>query len=300
MADTGGADNPKRDVRQGFSRRVRERSRPGRNPDIETGCGGDAWLFMRCACRRGWGSARPAASSGANLLAVRSGEGWELVQFRRAELVGGDVWRLSGLLRGQQGTEEAAARGAEAGALVVVLERGMARAEVDAVERGLPRIWRAGPAGAPPGGAGTTEVGFIWTNRNAAPWRPAHLRATPEDSGWRLSWTPRVRLGGGGLDSEPVEVDPRRFRVRVLDGAVGAGSGRSRGWRRSMEPWRLRRTFRGASGLRRTWLSPSGGMASAGGRRRRRRCDNGLPVCSDEVRNMRKPSSPLSAGGCMA
>lgn len=143
-----------------------------------------------------------------------------MVQFRRAELVGGDVWRLSGLLRGQQGTEGAASHGSEAGALVVLLERGMARAEVDAVERGLPRIWRAGPAGAPPGGAGTTEVGFIWTNRNAAPWRPAHLRATQEDSGWRLSWTPRVRLGGGGWDSEPVEVDPRRFRVRVLDGAV--------------------------------------------------------------------------------
>src|SRR5690606_17806653 len=121
--------------------------------------------------------AAEAVLSGANLLAVRSGEGWELVQFRRAELVGGDVWRLSGLLRGQQGTEEAAARGAEAGALVVVLERGMARAEVDAVERGLPRIWRAGPAGAPPGGAGTTEVGFTWANRSAAPWRPAHLRA---------------------------------------------------------------------------------------------------------------------------
>nr|WP_313633409.1 glycoside hydrolase/phage tail family protein [Brevundimonas naejangsanensis] len=164
--------------------------------------------------------AAEAVLSGANLLAVRSANGWELVQFRRAELLGGDVWRLSGLLRGQQGTESAASHGADAGALVVVLERGMARAEVDAVERGLPRIWRAGPAGAPPGGAGTTEVGFTWANRSAAPWRPAHLRAAPEGGGWRLSWTPRVRLGGDGWDAEPVEVDPRRFRVRVLDGAV--------------------------------------------------------------------------------
>lgn len=164
--------------------------------------------------------AAEAVLSGANLLAVRNAEGWELVQFRRAELVGGDVWRLSGLLRGQQGTESAASHGAGAGALVVVLERGMARAEVDAVERGLPRIWRAGPAGAPPGGAGTTEVSFVWSNRNAAPWRPAHLRAVAEGGGWRLGWLPRVRLGGDGWDAEHVEVDPRRFRVRVLDGAV--------------------------------------------------------------------------------
>ncbi len=170
--------------------------------------------------RLDWDETPSAVLSGANLLAVRSAGGWELVQFRRAELVGGDVWRLSGLLRGQQGTEEAAARGAEAEALVVVLERGMARAEVDAVERGLPRIWRAGPAGAPPGGAGTTEVGFSWANRNAAPWRPAHLKASPEGGGWRLDWLPRVRLGGDGWEGESVEVDPWWFRVRVLDGAV--------------------------------------------------------------------------------
>ncbi|MBN9479903.1 MAG: hypothetical protein J0I52_06680, partial [Bordetella sp.] len=164
--------------------------------------------------------AAEAVLSGANLLAVRGADGWELAQFRRAELAGGGVWRLSGLLRGQQGTEAAAARGADQGALVVLLERGMARAAVDAAERGLPRIWRAGPAGAPTGGAGTTQVDFIWTNRNAAPWRPAHLTATEEDGGRRLRWLPRARIGGDGWDGEPAEVDPRRFRVRVLDGDV--------------------------------------------------------------------------------
>src|SRR5690606_40889964 len=144
-------------------------------------------LNVRIEGRAPQSRAAEAVLSGANLLAVSSADGWELMQFRRAELVGGDVWRLSGLLRGQQGTEEAAARGAEAGALVVVLERGMARAEVDAVERGLPRIWRAGPLGAPPGGTGATELGFVWTNRNAAPWRPARRRATREGGGWRLN-----------------------------------------------------------------------------------------------------------------
>nr|WP_240387386.1 phage tail protein [Brevundimonas naejangsanensis] len=161
-----------------------------------------------------------AVLSGANALAVRSADGWELVQFRRAQLVGGAVWLLSGLLRGQQGTEDAAAVGAEPGALVVMLERGMARAEVDVAERGLPRLWRAGPLGAPPGGAGTRQASFTWTNRQAAPWRPAHLRVTEEGGGWRLRWVPRVRLGGDGWEGEPVEVDPRRFRVRVLDGTA--------------------------------------------------------------------------------
>lgn len=157
---------------------------------------------------------------GGNALALETAAGWEVVQYRRAELVGGEVWRLSGLLRGQQGSEEATAAGALAGAVVVFLERDMARAEVAPGERGLPRVWRAGPAGAAPGGAGFSEVDFSWTGRAARPWRPAHLRVAVEDGGRRLSWTPRVRVNGEGWEAEPVEVDPRRFRVRVLDGAA--------------------------------------------------------------------------------
>lgn len=157
---------------------------------------------------------------GGSALALETAAGWEVVQYRRADLVGGEVWRLSGLLRGQQGSEEATAAGALAGAVVVFLERDMARAEVAPGERGLPRVWRAGPAGAAPGGSGFSEVDFSWTGRAARPWRPAHLRVAVEDGGRRLSWTPRVRVNGEGWEAEPVEVDPRRFRLRVLDGAV--------------------------------------------------------------------------------
>lgn len=35
-----------------------------------------------------------------------------------------------------------------------------------------------------------------------------------------MSWLSRVRLSGDGWEGEPPEVDPRRFRVRVLDGAA--------------------------------------------------------------------------------
>ncbi|MGO4688544.1 baseplate multidomain protein megatron [Brevundimonas sp. 2YAF1] len=161
-----------------------------------------------------------AVLGGGNALAVETAAGWEVVQYRRADLVAGEVWRLTGLLRGQQGTEAATAAGAAAGGLVVVLDRNLPRVEMSAGERGLPRLWRAGPAGAPPGGAGFAEVDFTWTERSARTWRPAHLRAAVEGGGRRLSWVPCVRMGGDRWDQEPVEVDPRRFRVRVLDGGV--------------------------------------------------------------------------------
>lgn len=161
-----------------------------------------------------------AVLGGGNALAVETAAGWEVVQYRRADLIGGGVWRLTGLLRGQQGTEAEAAAGAAAGALVVMLDRDLPRVEMSAGERGLPRLWRAGPTGGPPGGAGFAEAGFTWAGRSARPWRPAHLGAVAEGGGWRLSWTPRVRVNGEGWETEPVEVDPRRFRVRVLDGGV--------------------------------------------------------------------------------
>ncbi|PQZ73058.1 glycoside hydrolase/phage tail family protein, partial [Brevundimonas sp. MYb31] len=84
-----------------------------------------------------------AVLGGGNALAVETTAGWEVVQFRRAELVGDEVWRLTGLLRGQQGTEAEAVAGAATGALVVMLDRGLPRVEMSAGERGLPRLWRA-------------------------------------------------------------------------------------------------------------------------------------------------------------
>lgn len=161
-----------------------------------------------------------AVLGGSNAVAVETAAGWEVVQYRRADLVGGEIWRLSGLLRGQQGSEAATAAGASVGALMVMLDRTLPRVDMSADERGLPRLWRAGPAGAPPGGAGSAEITFTWEARSARPWRPAHLGATVEGGGRRLSWTPRVRIGGDRWDLEPLEVDPRRFRVRVLDDGV--------------------------------------------------------------------------------
>lgn len=163
--------------------------------------------------------------AGGSAAAVETVMGWEVIQYRRATLVGPETWRLDGLLRGQQGTEDACAAGAASGAVAVLLDEAVTRLAFDAAEVGTPRVVRAAPDGAPPsdpgmGGAGTTETEFVWRHRHARPWRPAHLRVRAEGAGLRIGWTPRVRSGGDRWDGEPVEVDPRRFRLRALDGTV--------------------------------------------------------------------------------
>src|SRR5690606_5595027 len=171
------------------------------------------------------GAALGSPAAGAGLgggkgRAAEAGAGGAGVEDRHAALGGGGGRRATGPVRGPQGAEAAMAAGAAVGGLVVVLDRDLPRVEMNAGERGLPRLWRAGPTGAPPGGTGFAEVVFTWEERAARPWRPAHLRVAVEEGGRRLTWVARVRTGGDRWDQEPAEVDPRRFRVRVLDDGV--------------------------------------------------------------------------------
>jgi len=162
-----------------------------------------------------------AVLAGANSVAISTSAGWELVQFRQADLIGDGIWRLSGLLRGQQGTEQAMRTGAGVGAIAVFLDADLPRATTSRAERGLPLIWRAGPRGLP-GGDGVTEIAWTPTRLHDRPWSPAHLRRRARaDGGFDLTWIPRSRLDGDRWDGEGGGSDAARFRVRVLaDGAV--------------------------------------------------------------------------------
>lgn len=157
---------------------------------------------------------------GTNLAAVRTEAGWEVLQYRDATLLGDGVWRLTGLLRGQQGTEVEMAAEAAVEASVVLLEPRSGRFEMASAERGLPRLARIGPSALAPGGAGFTDQAFEMRGIHGRPWSPAGLTVSVDEAGVAIGWIPRVRTGGDVWDLEPGLTDPMRFRVRVLDGAA--------------------------------------------------------------------------------
>ncbi|MGI4819155.1 MAG: baseplate multidomain protein megatron [Janthinobacterium lividum] len=159
-----------------------------------------------------------AVLDGSNLLAVETNGGWEVLQYRQAQLGGREEWRLTGLLRGRQGTEAAALVGAQAGAAVVVLDAALVRVPMSEGERGLMRLWRVGPQGLPPGGADFTEVEFAWRREQTRPWRPVHVRGQMRDDGLALAWVPQSRLGAEDWNYEGAGVDPQRFRLTVMSG----------------------------------------------------------------------------------
>lgn len=166
--------------------------------------------------------AAAAVLGGGNALAVMSAMGeWEIVQFRTAVLTAHARWRLSGLLRGQAGTEAAAAAGAAAGAVAVKLDPALVRGEVGQAERGLPLVWRAAAAGAPPGGTGSSETTAVWRAVWRRPWSPAHLRARRSGNGdVQLDWVRRARLHGDGWgDEPPLSEESELYRVEILNGS---------------------------------------------------------------------------------
>lgn len=178
-------------------------------------------LLVRVEGRAPESRAEAAVFAGANAIAVETGVGWEIVQYRTATTVGEDVWRLSGLLRGQQGTDDALSAGGEVGALVVLLNGAPTRIASASGERGLPLIWRAGPVGGPAGGSSVAETVYAATGLQARPWAPAHLRIMARADGGRdVSWVARSRIDGDRWDGDTAPSDPLRFRIRVVDGST--------------------------------------------------------------------------------
>ena len=161
-----------------------------------------------------------AVLAGANTVAVRAGDGWELIAVRQAQPMGGGAWRLSGLLRALQGTDPEMQAGAEAGAIVVVLDQALVRLDLGREERGLPLMFRAVMAGAPPGGPTAARLTASVRGVHDRPWAPVHLRAETNEDGLTLTWTPRRRLYGDAWDADRGLDPDLRFRVRLMDGVT--------------------------------------------------------------------------------
>lgn len=147
-----------------------------------------------------------AVLAGGNAALLETGAGWELVQFRNAELVGPERWRLSGLLRGQGGRPSGAA---EAGARLVLLDDAVARASVSALEVGLSLLWRA---------AGMGEAAeAVFGDRAGIAWSPAQLAAPPG----LVRWARRGRDVPDNWDMP----DPARPVTYAMEADFGAGFG---------------------------------------------------------------------------
>lgn len=164
--------------------------------------------------------------NGGNVAAIRSlAGGWEVIQFREAEEIEPDVWRLSDLLRGQLGTDDAMAAGAATGADFVLLDEAVQPAGLLASEIGLPLNWRAGASGADFSDANFSlneETGGV---RARLPLSPVHLRARRTVANdIALSWVRRGRIDADDWAASEIplgeEIEQYRVDIAPAGGAA--------------------------------------------------------------------------------
>ncbi|GAB4269138.1 MAG: glycoside hydrolase TIM-barrel-like domain-containing protein [Pararhodobacter sp.] len=163
---------------------------------------------------------------GANLAAIGTGAGWELFQFTEATLLEPGVWRLSGLLRGQFGTEPLIPDAWAPEAVVVLIDGAVDQVTLPAALRGVARRWRIGPAALPYDDPSYVERTEAFLGVGLRPYAPAHLRATRFAPGAPLDvvWTRRTRLGGDSWEGVEVPLSEERehylLRVRYNGSVV--------------------------------------------------------------------------------
>ncbi|HWJ72124.1 MAG TPA: glycoside hydrolase/phage tail family protein [Kaistia sp.] len=165
-----------------------------------------------------------AVLNGGNLAAIgNEADGFELIQFRDAILVGAGRWRLSGLLRGQGGTTDLAARGHAAGARFFRLNAATPLFALDAGEIGLSKRLRAGPLGSPYDADQFTDRAFRVAGRGLLPLAPVHLRGKRDAGGdVALAWIRQTRQDGDRWDQVEVPLGEasEAYRVELFEGAV--------------------------------------------------------------------------------
>ena len=161
---------------------------------------------------------------GANAAALETPEGeWEVIQFRSAPLDAPDTFVLSGLLRGQAGSESAMRAPLAPGARFVLLDAAVAELGISDAERGLPRIWAYGPAPLPLDDETYATATRSFDGIGLRPLSPVHLHARRGPGGdIELGWIRRTRIGGdnwAGLDV-PLGEESEHYEVEIRDGST--------------------------------------------------------------------------------
>jgi hypothetical protein len=174
--------------------------------------------------------------NGGNLAAVGDGSSatWELLQFQSATLIAPRTWVLSGLLRGQLGSDAVGPAEWAAGSWFVRIDGGVRQIALDASERRLARHYRIGPSRRGYDDPSYQHVVAAFDGIGLRPLSPAHLRQTITAAGRSFSWVRRTRINGDSWEFEEVPLGEafERYRVQVVQagGVVRQAEVAAPGW----------------------------------------------------------------------
>jgi hypothetical protein len=164
-----------------------------------------------------------AVLNGANAVAVGTqGSGYELLQFTTATLIGPSTYRLSGLLRAQDGSLAEMLPARAGGQDFVLFNGAVLPARLSLAEALIAQSWKCGPARLDPAHPSYGAASVAATSKSLRCLSPAHL------VGWRVGgdvvfrWVRRTRSDGDSWDAVevPLGEETERYVVEILAGAT--------------------------------------------------------------------------------
>ena len=167
-----------------------------------------------------------ALLSGANTAAIGDGskDNWEVIQFRKAELIAPRTYRLSELLRGQAGTDGLMPLSWNEGSVFVVMDARTPQISLSPNLRGVSQHYRVGPAARPLSDPSYRHLELAFDGNGLRPYPPCHLRSTQDMGGdITVEWIRRTRVMGDAWEGTevPLGEETESYVVQVLQsGAV--------------------------------------------------------------------------------
>ena len=162
--------------------------------------------------------------SGANLAAIGDGspDNWELFQFSEADLIAPSVYRLTGRLRGQLGSDALMPAIWPEGSRFVLLNGVPSQLDLGPNLRGIEQHYRIGPAQ-----RGVDDPSYVhrveaFAGNGLRPLSPVHLRAVASGGDIGLSWVRRTRLEGDSWEGSdvPLAEESERYHLSVWHNAA--------------------------------------------------------------------------------
>ncbi|MFG1464234.1 glycoside hydrolase/phage tail family protein [Xanthobacter sp. DSM 24535] len=191
---------------------------------------GPCWRFDRSTVLRVrldggllLGASEGQVLEGANALALLAeGRAPEILQFTQAELLESSLFALSGLLRGQAGTEASGAAPWPSGTRFVLLDGNVATVASGVSAYGRTYVYRVGRADRDHGDAFVTEVTGQVGGAALKPYAPVHLSARRVGDHIALAWVRRTRSDGDGWEAVDVPLGEavEAYRLEILSGAA--------------------------------------------------------------------------------
>lgn len=152
---------------------------------------------------------------GANPFAIGVNGRWEVGQFKTRTLVTGNIYRLTGLLRGRRGTEYNLGTSV-AGDRFVMLDN-VARLPMAVSEVGASRIYKAQPIGSP---QQTNSAELTGAGITLKPFSPVHIVGVrDDDDNLVIEWVRRDRLADESAEETTIVMseDVEDYELDVLD-----------------------------------------------------------------------------------